>query len=342
MRCLTLARALREAGSSSWFVFREHQGHLGARLQQSGFACIALPTASDARCHDWIGASWQQDADETAATIQREAGRADWVVVDHYGLDHRWHEAVRASTHRLLAIDDLANRRLNCDVLLDQNLYANFNQRYEGLVPAETCTLLGPAYALLRPEFAALRQTLVQRNGRVKRVLVFFGGIDATTEIVKAIEANLSLGNPFELDVVLGPAGKSIADMRNDYADRSTVTFHESVDDMAGMIARADLFIGAGGSTTWERCCLGTPSIVIAVAQNQEAIAEGCAEAGAAMYLGVASDVTTDVLAGALKTLIQNPDALVAMSRSAMQLVDGHGASRVAAALANVPLVANA
>ena len=192
MRCLTLAGALREQGVDCAFVCREHPGHLRDAVERLGFPVTMLSPAEGAAgpspyAH-WLGASQAQDARDT---LQAMAGRQpDWVVVDHYALDAQWESQVRAGCGRLLAIDDLADRPHDCDLLLDQNL-GRSAQAYAQLCPADCRILAGPAYALLRPEFAAWRARSLERRRRpaVRRILVTMGGVDKDNASAVALQA---------------------------------------------------------------------------------------------------------------------------------------------------------
>jgi spore coat polysaccharide biosynthesis predicted glycosyltransferase SpsG/RimJ/RimL family protein N-acetyltransferase len=229
-----------------------------------------------------------------------------------------------------MAIDDLAGRIHDCDLLLDQNLCENFDTRYEGLTPAHCRKLLGPRYALLRPEFEQERQRLRGRNGSVRRILIFFGGSDSTNETAKALEAMRLLNRPeIAVDVVVGGG--------NPHKDRVKVLcgalpnarFYCQVANMAELMANADLAIGAGGSTTWERFCLELPSLVVAVAPNQEPVAEKAAAEGRLLYLGKSDEVTAESISQAVGTLLQAHGWLNFLAKSSSELVDGRGVERV-------------
>ena len=211
---------------------------------------------------------------------------ADWLVIDHYALDSRWHSVMRGHTGRIAVIDDLADRLHDCDLLLDQNDITGAEARYRDLVPTHCRLLLGPHYALLRPEFAKWRARAPRQRKSVRRLLVFFGGSDASNYTGAAIEALDHLSFPFEADIVVGGSNKA----RNKIADacqaRTNLRFHCQIDNMAEIMTHADLAIGAGGTTVWERMCLGLPSIVVAIERNQVSIAQDLAHFGHICYLG--------------------------------------------------------
>lgn len=326
MRCLTLAQALREKGVSVTFLCRELPGNLNSHIEQQGFHVhrIALDDSAD----------WNADARQAQAVVTASGNQPDWIVTDHYGLDARWESALRPFTRRIMVIDDLADRSHDCDLLLDQNSYAGQETAYSRLIPSHAIQLLGPQYALLRKEFAQARATLQPRNGSVKRILVFFGGSDPSNETEKALAA---LAAPdfaeIALDVVVGASNPQREKIRGLCASRANTTFHCQASNMAELMAHADLSIGAGGTTSWERMALGLPTLVISVAGNQEQIAEHLATLGAQHYLGKARDIDAGQLGAALENCLHAPADCAAMSAIAMALADGLGTSRVVAAM---------
>lgn len=338
-RCLTLADDLRQRGAEVTFVCREFPGNMIGAIEGKGYKAVRLPSphdlaaaAADAGYAGWLGAPWEEDAKETVAVLQ--GGQADWLVVDHYGVDHRWEKAVRPHMGKILSIDDLADRPHDCDLLLDQNLYEGMEGRYDGLIPEGCPVLLGPKFALLRPEFADARKALSRRDGSVKRVLVFFGGSDSTGETEKALEALSGIGaTGLEIDVVVGASNPRKGEIEAFCARHEAFRFHCQTGNMAELLARADLAIGGGGTTTWERCSLGLPSIVVAVAENQEELARCGAENGLFLYLGREQSVTAERIREVFRVVSSTPELLKSFSRHGLSFVDGRGAQRVAGLL---------
>ena len=272
MRCLTLGERLKESGIAVTFICRDLPGNLSGYIESRGFAVQRLPapstlTAAGLSTHNygaWLGVHWQDDAAQTAELLA-QSGAVDWLVVDHYALDAGWERRLRPLVQKIMAIDDLANRTHDCDLVLDQNFYLDLEDRYDRLVPTQCVKLLGPRYALLRPEFRQARKNLRERDGQVKRILVFFGGSDAGNETAKALEAIRLLNRPeIAVDVVVGGINPHRRQIEELCAGWPATTCHCQVNNMAELMAGADLAIGAGGTTTWERCCLGLPSVTSA------------------------------------------------------------------------------
>lgn len=314
MRCLTLADALRERGAQSTFICRPHAGHLLDLIQQRGHTAKALAPADDAftapadPCHaKWLGTDWASDAAQTRQALGDQV--VDWLVVDHYALDRRWEQYLRPHTRRILAIDDLADRPHDCDLLLDQNLGRQAID-YGGLLSPHTPTLIGPAYALLRPEFAQWREHSLQRRAQpqLKNLLITMGGVDqanATGQVLDVL-SNCELPADLRITAVMGPTAPWLAQVQAQAAAMPRPTqVLAGVSNMAQLMAESDLCIGAAGSTSWERCCLGVPAIQLTLAANQKQAALALTEMGAALSINLSTHLTAD-----LKRLIDSVDAL--------------------------------
>jgi UDP-2,4-diacetamido-2,4,6-trideoxy-beta-L-altropyranose hydrolase len=339
MRCLTLADELRGRGAEIAFICREFDGNLCDYIEEKGYSVYRLPVPdtptqnidSNLKHEAWLGVDWQTDAEQVEEIIKSLGTTPDWLVVDHYALDARWEGYLRPHVKKIMVIDDIADRAHDCDLLLDQNFYENLESRYDGLVPSGCKKLLGPQYALLRPEFREARKNLRKRNGYVKRIMIFFGGSDPTNETAKALEAIRMLNKPdIVVDVVIGTLNshrKVIEQMASDIPD---CTCHFKVENMAALMARADLAIGAGGITVWERCALALPSIVITVAENQERTVSDMAESGYLLFLGKSEIVLVDSLYHVFKTVLQSPLLLISFVRKTLSFVDCKGAKRIA------------
>lgn len=347
MRCLTLARALRERGAAVSFVCREHAGHLCALILEMGFAVHRLTgcdapgaTGEDALAHaGWLGATQARDAAQTLAAIQATGVKPDWLIVDHYGIDQYWEKSLRPAVGRIMVIDDLADRQHDCDVLLDQNLVAEMDIRYRARVPAACKQLLGPSYALLQPDYAGRHERAIPRKGAVRRILIYFGGADVDNLTGRSLDAFLRLGrDDIDVDLVVGNGmyGEAI---RRQAADRPNIHMHGRLPTLAPLIEAASLGIGAGGSTSWERLCLGLPSIVIALADNQVPIAAELGRRGLACSLGFHRDVDEALIAAKLAEIV-GEGLNGQWSQKCLSIVDGRGVQRVCAVLCSAGVAA--
>ena len=337
MRCLTLADELRLRGADVTFVCREHPGNLISLIEGKGYPVVHLKLIAveyvakpdDVQHAGWLGGAWEQDAADTIDSIGDLPPQ--WLIVDHYSIDRRWEHALRPHAGKIMVIDDIADRPHDCELLLDQNLYQKMETRYANLIPLDCKKLLGPRYALLKPEFLVARNKLRQRDGQIQRVLVSFGGVDPTNETEKAILALASItSQTLEVDVVVGGGNLHKERIQKLCAAHDGFHYHCQVNNMADLMATADLSIGTGGTTVWERCALGLPSLVSIVANNHEEQVSFCAEQGILFCLGNQASVTTQHILNAFKVFSFSTFTLRSFSSASMKLVDALGVKRVA------------
>jgi UDP-2,4-diacetamido-2,4,6-trideoxy-beta-L-altropyranose hydrolase len=337
MRCLTLADALRRRGASTRFVCRQLPDELYARIRLSGHEVSRLPELTapepldDLAQSALLGTSQVQDARETLLAL---AGRRwEWLIVDHYAIDARWELQLREAANGIMVIDDVADRDHDCDLLLDQNLHPDQQIRYDARVPATARRLLGPQFALLRPEFGELRSQVLPRDGNVRRLFVLYGGFDAAdfTGRTLAVLERMALTD-IDVDVVIGSGHPCRAQIERD-CTRLGYDCHVQSEEVAQLMSSADLAFGAGGSASWERCCLGLATLCVSFADNQRPIAEALDAAGAAVFAGDEHSASGERIEALLRELLGQPERLRRMSRRAFALVDGQGAGRVCDAI---------
>lgn len=331
MRCLTLADALRTRGGECTFVSRPHKGHLLELIAKRGHSTIALPTnsqdfiAPNKPAHAaWLGAAWRADVEQTRQALSGH--KVDWLVVDHYALDHQWEHSMRDIAEQIMVIDDLADRSHDCDLLLDQNLGRNVKD-YDGMLPKHAKTFVGPRYALLRPEFVQARPLSLARRGKatLTNLLITLGGVDKDNVTGKVLEALHAAPLPADLKitVVMGPHAPWLNNVTELSAQMPWPTkVLSDVSNMAELMINHDLAIGAAGATSWERCCLGVPTIITVLAENQITTALALERSGAAL---VADQI--ELIPSILQKLMsdQGQGKLVALSEQASVLTDGLG-----------------
>lgn len=344
IRCLTLAQVLRARGADIRFVCRDHPGNMIDFLQQQGMLVTVLPppksTASNFDDYaTWVGATQIEDAQQTIEILREK--RPDWLIVDHYGLDIEWERELRPHAARGMVIDDLSNRPHECDLLLDQNYSDLGEHRYRYLVPSNCRLLIGPRYALLHPEYLAYHNMSQQREGVVRRVIVYFGGVDPDNATGMALEVlTASEFEHLEVDIVIGARSLHRPQLEQQAQGRPHTNLWQPKPHLADMIAQADLAVGAGGATTWERMCLGLPSIVVSIAPNQKPACEALARSGLIYYLGDFSEVEPEDLRRTLADCCaeRNRTSLCDMAARSQLLVDPFGAHRVAEAIFPTPV----
>ncbi len=321
-RCLTLAESLKRRGAHITFICATGSPAFVPRLAEVADAIIELPhlaaEVEGSSDDTWLTVLSEIDAKATIAAL---GGRpVDWLVVDHYGIDASWESQLRPFVDRVMVIDDLANRRHDCDALLDQNLYADMNERYLGMVPHQCKLYLGPDYAILRNEFTSLRCCVNVRTGPAKNLLLAFGGVDSAnaTGLVLDGISTLNLDN-VEVNVVIGakhPFSNNISAVcaRHDYR------LHVQTAKMAQLIAEADIAIGAGGASTWERATLGLPTLTVVTAPNQLVSAQYLDELGISPLLGIASELTPETVRTRIAAFLADASAMSTASRRSLAI----------------------
>lgn len=319
MRCLALARELGRRSARCVYLTREMPPAISETVAANGCEILELDPGVP-------------DGEATAAAIA--VRQPDWVVVDHYGLDAEWRADAVPPDIPVLAIDDLADRKLDCEVLLDQT-HGRTASDYDDLVPESATRLVGGQYALLRPEFAEIRPAaLSARAARdPARLLLSLGGTDpggATVAVLREIAK--SGANWPRITVVLGGAAATATAVRAQAEMMQTqVDIHVASRDVAALMRDSDLAIGAGGTMSWERCCLGLPTGIVLLADNQVLVAESLVAAGAAELVG---DLRKTADLGGLGRFVRHMGRdrrrLQEMSKAAAAITDGKGASRVA------------
>ena len=313
VRCLTLANQLARKQASITFAVREGSMETVPLLAKSCHQIVALK-----------GVVWDE-----AQEIETNIGRCDWLIVDHYGRDEKFEKAARSFAGKIMVIDDLANRLHDCDILLDQTFGRNAED-YKSLVPERAQILTGADYALLRPEFASLRPEALERRekgGPVRRILISLGASDPHGATAKALLAIEQSGfDDVSVDVVTGsadPAAMGLAKIAKTMPQQ--VDFHGFDADMATLMVKADLAIGAGGSTSWERCCLGLPTLMVVTADNQEKIARELAAAGAVIVVECGIQIDPFEFGKIIEALTEDKRLRINLAKAAAQTCDGSG-----------------
>jgi len=324
------------------FISRSLDGNLNRHIRSHGFPLIELPapeSSSKWSCEGelahshWLEVDWETDALQTLDALLKF--EIDWLVVDHYGLWEKWQTKVRSCGAKIMVIDDLADRRHDCDLLLDQNLGSNI-ALYKDLIPQSCSTFFGPRYALLRPEFAEYRALSLRRrrrrrhNGQVGHILINFGGGDPDNYVARTLKALLNANIPRQvsISIIFGELGEVKPEHQSLIsAFTSEIKTYGMVDNIAEMLTYADLVIGAAGGSSWERCCLGVPSVIFPIAFNQDRIANNLSACGAAIMVS-----EQELVNGELTRLVSRlltTKGLYKISEKASSICDGKGVEKI-------------
>lgn len=319
MRCLTLAAEMERRGADVLFVCSAATASTVPALARSRTVWF------EADQHDWSAAL----SDGTF-----DGKRIDLVVVDSYRLGETFERSLRKLGSPILVIDDAPARPHNCDLLVDMTLSRSANA-YSGLLPQGCRVLAGTSYTLLRSEFGELRAaSLARRRGayEAKSIFVSLGLTDAGGQTANITRSLVAAGNFSRIVVVSGPAARSFDEL-SALASRDTrIEVLVDPDNIADLMAYSDVAIGTPGISSWERCCLGLPAILIVVADNQRDNARALEVAGAAQIASIDSE-GPDAVLRILRELSVQPGKLEQMSRQAADVCDGDGAQRVGTAI---------
>lgn len=343
-RCLSLGKALHGLGATVCFVTRPLGLDAAARLGDQGMAVLQLsavtatppaPLASEPPHVAWAGVDAARDAEETCTSLLAFAPHWDWIVVDSYALDARWHRSVRATLGaRICVIDDLADRPLDADLLVDHNFAVDHRVKYASRVPPATRILGGPRFALLDPAYESATKHQVQAE--VRTIGIFMGGTDpwnASSTAVRACRRSAGFGG--QIEVATTAANPHLPDLLAlCEADQRLSVVVESP-DLTDFFARHDLQIGAGGGAVWERCCIGPPTLALVLADNHRASLDALGAAGAVRL--ASSPAETD-LGAAIAQLMSDAQERARLSNCGRALVDGRGAVRVGLAMVSASL----
>ena len=343
MRCITLAEELNNLGVSVVFITLNCQGNLNQYIRNKGFKISPISTTIPDNFKDtnnskntgiWSNEQLNKDAEETIRLLNKE--KPNWLVIDHYSIDITWENRLRPYVEKIMVIDDLANRQHSCDLLLDQN-YTHNRNRYSHLLNPSVTKLLGPQYALLRKEFT-VDQPEFEKNKLIENIFIFFGGSDPgnlTGITLKALTyCKINYSN---IDVVIGSSNCHKKEVTSLVEKLHKATLYEQVDNISDLMRKADISLGAGGTSTWERMVIGLPSIVVTIADNQVPSIKDLDKDNYLIWIGNANRVSKSIICNALSDAIQNYDDLKEMSQKGKKLVSRLGSRTVAKILSTGP-----
>tara|TARA_R110000868_G_scaffold155691_6_gene382172 strand:- start:41109 stop:42092 length:984 start_codon:yes stop_codon:yes gene_type:complete len=246
-----------------------------------------------------------------------------FIVIDHYQIDSKTESILRQLARKVLVIDDLANRKHDCDFLLDQNLHPKYETRYSSLLKPHTKLLLGPKYCILSDKF---QNTKSRIREEVRNILVFFGGGDHLDQTKKYLPMMTNL-KEYNWEIVVGDSNKSSNEIEKACKNHSHLSFHKQINYMHELMMSSDLYFGAGGYTSLERTSVHLPGIIVTIAENQIGPTKGLADKHTCIYLGHHSEVNINKVKECLENL--DEEKLKTMSLNCNSIVDGKGIERI-------------
>ena len=341
-RCQSLGAALVRLGAKVSYLTRATDVPAGNLFDCQPFDLITLPHAErrviaggpNQLCHEgWLTTDWQTDADQTIKSLSGQ--QVAMVIVDHYAIDARWQQRVADALNcRMVAIDDLADRPLAVDLIIDHNHADDHARKYQAANLSGAPILGGPRHAMLAERFEhAVRNPA---DDPVRSVGIFMGGIDQLNLSETAMRG-LRVAAQFRGSIEIVTTSINPHRERLEALAAADGDTQVTVDarDLACFFGRHELHMGAGGGATWERCCLGTPSVAVVAAENQRQVLRPLALLNV-LDLVEPEAPDAEVLGAHARILINHPKRRIELSRNAMQLVDGKGCNRISEQLMNL------
>ncbi|WP_309091603.1 UDP-2,4-diacetamido-2,4,6-trideoxy-beta-L-altropyranose hydrolase [Phenylobacterium sp.] len=337
-RCLELARELADHGAEVRFVWRDLGLNVEAMTGAAGFASSSLPRPMapfagepDLPPHGhWAEVTWRTDAAETISALS--GFRPEVLIVDHYAFDHRWHQEVRNGLGcKMAALDDLGDRPLDVELIVDHNYCSDHRAKHRISEPFKPRILGGPTYALLSAAYR--RPADLTICDTVRSVGIFMGGADPANHSAMALDAaRQALGAGTTIEIATTSANPNLAWLQTAAGADTACTLSVDLPDLAAFFGRHDLQIGAGGGATWERCCIGAPTVAIAFADNHRPVLSPLDALGVLAFSSRGNEDAA-ILATDIAALASDAERRRDMSARARALVDGLGLVRVGEAI---------
>lgn len=331
-RCITLSKELKKKGMNINFICRPQNVSMKRRIKNEGFGVKVLPNfKNSSKKFDkniksnnkfLLGSDWRVDAHHTIRLILKDKPKL--LIVDHYGINVNWENLVKSSTGvKIMVIDGLANRRHNCEILLDYTYSLKGKRRWNNLINSDCKLLFGTKYTLIRSEFVQEKKNLIKKKGVIDRIFISFGGSDEINLTGEALNALDSLKRrDISTDVVVSKNNPNISEIRKKLKKKKNFQLHIQPRNIAKLMNKADISIGAGGTMIWERCYLGLPSLIISIANNQVNQSAAVHFYGAAINLGIYKKNTKEKIIKQLKRIIKNKKLILSMSRKSLKLMN--------------------
>ncbi len=256
-----------------------------------------------------------------------QTNKIDLLIVDHYSIDYQLESKMKKYVNKILVIDDIYNRQHNCDILLDQNIYEN--NPYQELVPKDCQILLGPEYVLLNPKLKELSR--YQRT-HVRRINICFGGSDSVN-LTQRVFNKIKIMRHIDFDIIVGPYYQYFQQLEKEIKNFPNIKLYQNPTGIEELLNKSDLAIGSTGISSYERCYLGIPSIVITLADNQINIANNLEKLSVIDYLGNYDEWDENKLISLINQYCAHSELLINKSKKCLKIVDGKGCEKVRAAL---------
>jgi UDP-2,4-diacetamido-2,4,6-trideoxy-beta-L-altropyranose hydrolase len=297
MRCLSLAKEFKRAGCTVCFFSKYEEGI--RKISSEGFEIIELESYKN----------------------------FNLMVIDTYNVSEKYFFDLRSQINKLAYLDDINKFDYPVDILINGNItgeYFGYKKYCENEV-----MLLGPKYNLIRDEFKSIPARVI--NDEINEIMLTTGGsdpYDLSIKFTNLFSENTNLKD-LKLNVIVGSLFKNKSKLRDLSEKNKNIVLHENVKNISEIMLRSDIAISSGGSTLYELCACGTPTLAFVMADNQEFLVEKMAELGFVESLGWYNALAEEYLAKSIKELCNDYDKRKEVSKRMQELVDGEGAGRV-------------
>ena len=319
MRCLRLSRSLKKSEKNIYFIVSQsdYLNEIKNLLYKENLKLILINSKKG-------NFSYLGDAKSTIAILKKK--KIQKLFVDNYKIDIKWEKKVKKYTEKLIVIDDLANRKHYCDIIIDQNYVKNYKTRYDKITNKNCLKLLGPKFCI---DNKIKNANLKKQKTKIRRIFVFFSSVfnSKIFEIIISLFSNKKFKD-IDIDFVIGNLEKKKF-LRLKNSVNNNVNLIIGNKNLKNLMSRADLAIGSGGTNTWERISLGLPSIVFCIAQNQKKICEFLSKMKIIKYLGPLNIKSAGKLKKEIIKVQKNYKEIKINSEQNKHLIDGFGIERI-------------
>jgi UDP-2,4-diacetamido-2,4,6-trideoxy-beta-L-altropyranose hydrolase len=267
-RCVNLANLL---AAECHFICRNLKGNINNIIQENGHILHEI-NSGEIEIEEEL--SEENDVENLIHSISPDA-----IIIDHYGIGHKWERFFIRSYEKILVIDDINRKHISEVAILDQNYRENFQNKY-----AENLKrFLGPEYCILSKDFID-QSNKKSCPDKVRSIMIYFGGSDMHEQTIRVYNIIRNNFISLKINLVLSENSKSLNTFRS--IDDPNLDLFININNMHEIMMKSDLFIGAAGTTSWERAKLGLPTMCITIANNQIPTGEDLHSAKVHYYIG--------------------------------------------------------
>ena len=308
-RCFSIALALRD--HHIIFLGDIQSKDLKLRVLQEGFKLIEIPS------HEEI----KKDLETTLKILSVYGAKS--LVVDIPNLDPVWEESIASLPIAFTLFVDRPSRIYFAKVIISPNLFVNHNP-FDSFTKKHTEVLLGPSYLLFRPEFYGLNP-YTRSRGQIHSISSFFGGADPGYQSQMILKLAMSREfSPIKFSILAGELNPNYSQMLIEARRFTNIEILSSTRNIAKLFLHSDLAFGSYGTSGWERCLTGTPSICTVQNEDQLEDAIQLNRLGVAIDLGHHTNLKYSSLRTAFLGMLNDPGRLRNMSKNALRLMSRH------------------